>query len=164
MNRAGTHSAGACSFMPRSYLPSLLFRQALILALIAGACTVRAPAVGVAFLVMLVLVPKREKGVDFARRILKLLVAFLVGLLATFLATPDVPDKPSWASVPRQAVFVEGHIDSVTGLPGGRLRLLLKGLRQADIPVGLDANHDKQIRKSLEAPRYAYAESGKKSC
>ena len=163
MNRAGTQSAGAFSFMPRCYLPSLLFWQTLILALIAGACTAQAPAVGVALLVMLVLVPKRKKGMEFAWRILKLLVAFCVGFTVTSLSVLDVPDKPSWASVPRQAVFVEGDIESVTGLPGGRLRLLVSDLRQADIPTGLNSELDQKLRKALEAPRYAYAESGKKS-
>ena len=93
MNRAGTQSAGAFSFMPRSYLPSLLFRQTLVLALIAGACTVRASAVGVALFVMLALVPKREAGMGFVRRILKLLAAFLVGFGGTFFSVPEVPDK-----------------------------------------------------------------------
>ena len=149
--------------MPRSYLPPLLFRQSLILALLAGACSMRSLAVGAALLVMLILVPEREEGRGFAWRILKLLAAFLVGLTATFLAEADVPDKPSWASVPRQAVLVEGDIDSVTGLPGGRLRLLLKDLRQADMPEALSAEQAQKIRKGLDVPRYAYAESGKKS-
>lgn len=163
MNRAGTQSAGAFSFMPRSYLPSLLFRQTLILALIAGACSVRSLAVGAAILVMLIVVPKHEEGWSFVRRILKLLAAFLVGFMVTSLSEPEVPDKPSWASEPRQAVLVQGNVDSVTGLPGGRLRLLLRGLRQAEMPDGLSPEQAQKIHKGLEAPRYAYAESGKKS-
>lgn len=149
--------------MARRYLPSLLFRQTLILSLIAGACAVRAPSVGAALLVLLVLVPERGRGGDAVRRGLKLLAAFFVGAVAVVLALPEVPDKPLWAAVPRQALLVEGLVDSASGLPGGRVRLLLRGLKQADIPSDVSPEHRERMRKAMAAPRFAHAESGKKS-
>ena len=105
--------------MARRYLPSLLFRQTLILALIAGACTLRTPAVGAGLFFLRAFVPERGGARVFLVRLLKLLVAFVIGVATTYFAMPDVPDKPSWAAVPRQAVLVEGKVNSATGLPGG---------------------------------------------
>ena len=149
--------------MSRNRLPALLFRQTLVLALIAGACSVRGHAIGVALLAMLAFVPEREQKEAFLARMLKLLVAFLLGLAATWLSVPEVPDKPSWAAMPRQAVLVEGMAESVTGLPGGRVRVLLGELSQADVPADMEAPRVEQIRKAMEPPRFASPESGRKS-
>ncbi|WP_458400293.1 ComEC/Rec2 family competence protein [Mailhella sp.] len=149
--------------MARSSLPSLLFRQMLILALIAGACTVRSPAVGIGLLAMLVLVPERGSRASFFRRLLKLMAMFLLGFALVHQCQPDVPDKPSWAAVPRQALLVEGEVESVTGLPGGRVRLLLGRVRQAEIPHDLDLEHAGKLGKALRPPRSASSESGVKS-
>jgi len=149
--------------MARSSLPSLLFRQMLILALIAGACTVRSPAVGVGLLVMLVLVPERGSRARFLRRTLTLMAVFLLGFALVHQCQTAVPDKPSWAAVPRQALLVEGEVESVTGLPGGRVRLLLGSVRQAEIPHDLDSEHAGKLRKALRPPRFASSESGVKS-
>lgn len=149
--------------MTRSRIPSLLFRQTLILALIAGACSVRVPAVAAGIFVMLVFVPEWKSGKSFLTRLLKLSVAFLIGLAVTVYSMPEVPDKPSWASVPRQAVLVEGVAESVTGLPGGRVRLLIKGLKPAGIPADVEADRAEKIRKAMSPPRFASAESGRKS-
>ncbi len=149
--------------MSRSCLPALLFRQTLILALIAGASTFRAPAVGAALLALLVFVPERGRKGLFLARTLKLLAAFLIGYAVTWISVPEVPDKPSWASVPRQAVLVEGVAESVTGLPGGRVRVLLGELRQAEVPSEIAPDRRERIRKAMEPPRFASAESGRKS-
>lgn len=149
--------------MSRNCLPSLLFCQTLILALVAGACSVRAPAAGAALLAMLAFVPERERKEVFLARLLKLLAAFLLGLAATWLSMAEVPDKPSWSSVPRQAVLAEGVVESVTGLPGGRVRLLLGELRQAELPQDLGPASAERMRKAMEPPRFASSESGRKS-
>ncbi|MBR5882712.1 MAG: ComEC/Rec2 family competence protein [Mailhella sp.] len=149
--------------MIRNSLPVLLFRQTLILALMAGACSVRAPEIGAALLVLLVFVPERERARLFLARTLKLLAAFLLGLAVTWLSMEDVPDKPSWASVPRQAVLVEGVAESVTGLPGGRIRVLLGSLRQAEMPLNIESDRAEHMRKAMEPPRFASSESGRKS-
>jgi len=149
--------------MARRYLSSLLFRQALILALIAGACVVRAPAVGAALFFLLVFVPERGDTRAFLVRLLKLLAAFVIGFAAMHLAMPDIPDKPSWAAVPRQAVFVEGKVDSATGLPGGRVRVLLSELKPRSLPPELNAEEKEKLRKAMRPPRFASGESGRKS-
>ncbi|MBR6624769.1 MAG: ComEC/Rec2 family competence protein, partial [Mailhella sp.] len=149
--------------MTRNSLPVLLFRQTLILALIAGACSVHAPEIGAALLALLVFVPEREKARLFLERTLKLLAAFLLGLAVMWLSMEDVPDKPSWASVPRQAVLVEGVAESVTGLPGGRIRVLLGTLRQAEMPLNIEPDRAERMRKAMEPPRFASSESGRKS-
>ena len=149
--------------MSRNSLPVLLFRQTLILALIAGACSVRAPAIGAALLAMLVFVPERERKEAFLARMLKLLAAFLLGLAATWLSVPEVPDKPSWAAVPRQAVLVEGMAEGVTGLPGGRVRILLGELRPSELPSDMEASRAERLRKAMEPPRFVSPESGRKS-
>jgi len=135
----------------------------LILALIAGACTVRSPAVGIGLLVMLVLVPERGSRACFLRRLLKLMAVFLLGFALVHQSQPDVPDKPAWAAVPRQAVLVAGEVESVSGLPGGRVRLLLGSVRQAKLPQDLDSEHVEKLRKALKPPRFASSESGVKS-
>ena len=149
--------------MARRYLPSLLFRQTLILALIAGACTLRTPAVGAGLFFLLAFVPERGGARVFLVRLLKLLVAFVIGVATTYFAMPDVPDKPSWAAVPRQAVLVEGKVNSATGLPGGRVRVLLAELKPRSFPPELGEDDKEKLRKAMRPPRFASAESGRKS-
>ena len=156
-------SAGVFRPMSRASLPALLFRQVLILALVAGACAFRAPAMGAALLVLLVFVPERERKGLFLARALKLLAVFLTGYAVTWISVAEVPDKPSWASVPRQAVLVEGVAESVTGLPGGRVRVLLGDIRQAEFPPGIEPDRAERMRKAMEPPRFASSESGRKS-
>jgi len=128
--------------------PPLLFRQYVILALVAGACAVRAPWLGLTLLVMLAFLPGtlRMGGRGM------LGAAFLAGLLLVQAALPEVPDKPSWASVPRKPLLVEGWVDTATGLPGGRVRVLLREVRQArEVPESA-ADEADRIRTRLLAP------------
>lgn len=147
--------------MSRSSLPSLLFRQMLMLVLLAGACSVRAPELGAALLLLLVFVPERKE--PFGERTLKLLTAFLLGYAVTWISAAEVPDKPSWTSVPRQAVLVEGVVESVAGLPGGRVRVLLGNVGQTGIPSDFGADRAERMGNAMKPPRFAFSESGRKS-
>lgn len=128
-----------------SELPSLLFRQRLLLAVLAGSVSLRDAVLGVAFLFLVVTVPRMP---GFCRSVL-LAVFFLCGLGVTFLASPEAPDCPSWASVPRKSVLAEGRIASVTGLPGGRVRVLLENVRPVKDMPSLSGRTEEQIRKAL---------------
>lgn len=129
-------------------LPPLLFRQYIILALVAGACSARAPWFGAALLAMLVFLPSSWR---VPRRAV-LGVAFLVGLSFVRMALPEVPDKPTWAAVPRQPLLVEAVVDSASGLPGGRVRVLLRDVRQTkEIPTR-EADKTDEVRRKLQAP------------
>ena len=112
----------------RPQLPPLLFRQILILAFAAGAGGVRAPSVGAALLALLFIVPSWKSKHLFLRRAAACILAFAAGWTAMQLALAEVPDKPSWAAIPRRAVLVQGQVSSVTGLPGGRVRVILERL------------------------------------
>ncbi len=149
--------------MVRPALPALLFRQQLLLALLAGAVSLRVPLVGAGGLVLLASVPIWEGWERFLRRLFHLLLAFALGLLAIYLALPQVPDKPSWAAVPRQAVLVEGHVASAVGLPGGRVRILLEGLKPAGLPADIEPQLAEKIRKAQEPPSLGERNSGRKS-
>ena len=76
-----------------SELPSLLFRQRLILAVLAGAVALRDAVLGTAFFLLLLAVSGKS---DIRRTALSGLF-FLLGLGITFLASPKAPDCPSWA-------------------------------------------------------------------
>ena len=125
-------------------LPSLLFRHLLTLALIAGACAVRAPLFAAVGLGLLVLVPLRRT----AKRVVLLFCAFLAGFLLTVSSEQDAPDRPSWLQI-RKSVLVEGRIVSAAGLPGGRVRVLLEGLRPVDIPADIPGAEIAAVRKAL---------------
>ena len=128
-----------------SELPSLLFRQRLILAVLAGAVSLRDPVLGVSFLFLLLAVPQRTGR---ARAALCGLF-FLSGLGVVFLSSPRAPDCPSWASVPRRSVLVEGRVESVTGLPGGRVRVLLEQVRPLKELPSMPDDAAGQVRKAL---------------
>lgn len=143
-------------------LPAPLFWQTLTLALVAGGGSVRAPIAGAALLALLLFVPAWRGIVPFLRRTAALLLAFGAGFAAMHLALAEVPDKPSWASVPRRAVLVEGRVDSVTGLPGGRVRLLLEGVK----PVAQDRAESfltDGIRKAMTARLPDGTDGGRKA-
>ena len=127
-------------------LPSLLFRQRLLLAVLAGSVSLRDAVLGVALFALVIIVP-RFAG---ARRALTAAVFFLLGLGLTFLASPSAPDCPSWASVPRKSVLVEGRVASVTGLPGGRVRVLLEEVRPMEGMPPLAEETKAQVRKALD--------------
>ncbi|MBQ4616191.1 MAG: ComEC/Rec2 family competence protein [Mailhella sp.] len=122
----------------------------------------RAPLESAAFLILLSVVSEKRGFGEAVRRFLKLALAFLLGVAVMLAASPEVPDKPSWSAVPRQAVLVEGAVDSVKGLPGGRIRLLLKELRPVALTSEMGADRE-DIAKSMAPPRHASAENGKKS-
>ena len=146
--------------MAAPLLPSLLFRQLLILALAAGALSVRSPALGAAVLFLLFAVPEWKGARDGLRRAGALSLAALLGFLLMRIALPEVPDKPSWAAELRRAVLVTGEVDSVTELPGGRMRLVLAGLR----PVAEGAPLlTEEMRKAMRARRYDGTEGGVKA-
>ncbi|MBQ8664592.1 MAG: DNA internalization-related competence protein ComEC/Rec2 [Mailhella sp.] len=149
--------------MPSPGLPPLLIRQQLLLALIAGAVFLRAPLVGAGGLILLAFVPEWKSRASFYQHLCRLLAAFLLGMAVLFLAMPQVPDKPSWAAVPRQAVLVEGRIESAAGLPGGRVRILLGELCPAGLPSGIVPELEEKIRKALEPLRHGESYSGRKS-
>ena len=111
-------------------LPPLLFRQKLLLAVLAGSVFLRDAALGGTFFLLLLFVMK--KGERPSRFVL-LAAAFLMGLGTTFLAGPAAPPCPSWASFPGRSILAEGRVVSVTGLPGERVRVLLEGLRPLDV-------------------------------
>ena len=127
-------------------LSSLLFRQRLLLAVLAGSVSLRDAVLGVALFALVIIVP-RFAG---ARRALTAAVFFLLGLGLTFLASPSAPDCPSWASVPRKSVLVEGRVASVTGLPGGRVRVLLEEVRPMEGMPQLAEETKAQVRKALD--------------
>lgn len=128
-----------------SELPSLLFRQRLLLAVLAGSVSSRDAVLGVAFFVLVLIVP-RSSGI---RRVLLSLLFFLIGLGVTVLASPKAPDCPSWASVPRKSVLAEGRVSSVTGLPGGRVRVLLEEVSPLRELPPLPTEKGEAVRKAL---------------
>ncbi|WP_298066638.1 ComEC/Rec2 family competence protein [uncultured Mailhella sp.] len=106
--------------------PSLFFWQVLLLSALAGGSTLRYPAFGLtAFLLCCFL-----RRVTL-RRVFFLILAFLAGAALMALRLPKAPDMPAWACQPRVPVLAEGTVVSATGLPGGRMRVLLEGLRPA---------------------------------
>lgn len=127
-------------------LPSLLFRQRLLLALLAGSVATRDAVFGVALVLLILFVPRRST----LFRIMALAAAFLLGCFVTFLARPVPPDCPSWASIPRKNVLAEGGIVSVTGLPGERLRVILENVHPVDMPRHLSSDLTALIRKNLD--------------
>ena len=131
-----------------SELPSLLFRQRLLLAMLAGAVCLRDPVLGMAALLLGVAVPQRMSL--FRAGLLTLF--FLIGLGVTFLAAPVAPDCPSWASVPGKSVLAEGRIAAVTGLPGGRVRVLLEQVRPMKSMPSLSRTVEMQVKKALGRP------------
>ena len=121
-----------------SELPLLLFRQRLILAVLAGSVSLRDAVLGTVFLLLVLVIPRNPGW----RRTALLIFFFLVGLGVTKLSLPEAPDCPSWASVPRKSVLVEAGVESVTGLPGGRVRVLLENVRPlkdvSSLPAGVE--------------------------
>ena len=140
-----------------SILPSLLFRQRLVLAVLAGAVSLRDVALGIAFFFLLLAIPRRER----ALRYVLLGAAFCLGFCITFLAQPEAPACPSWASIPGKSVVAEGRVDSVTGLPGGRVRVLLEGLRPVKELPSLPEAAEKAMRKALDRKVAIAAPGGK---
>ncbi len=134
----------------------------LILAFAAGAGSVRVPAVGAALLALLLVVPS-WKGIRlFLNRAAACVVVFAAGWAAMQCALAEVPDKPSWAAIPRRAVLVQGQISSATGLPGGRVRVILEGLR----PVEQDRAEillNDAARKAMKARLPDGTDGGKKA-
>ena len=128
-----------------SELPSLLFRQRLLFALLAGSVSVRDAALGVALLFLLLVIPGREKTL---RRAL-MAAFFLLGCGLTFLASPKAPDTPSWAAVPGKYVLAEGRVASATGLPGGRVRVLLEELHPLPGLPEVSDETAEAVRKAL---------------
>ena len=141
-------------------LPSLLFRQRLLLAVLAGSASVRDAVFGAGLLALTLLVPGKSV---FSRNVL-LILFFLLGLGLTHVADPEAPDCPSWASVPGRSVLAEGRIASATGLPGGRMRVQLEELRPlAEFPA-VPAERAAAIRSALERKTAASASgTGRKS-
>ena len=127
-------------------LPLLLFRQRLILAVLAGSVSMRDAVLGVGFFLLVLVIPRNPGW----RRTALLLLFFLVGLGVTKLSSPEAPECPSWASVPRKSVLVEADVDSVTGLPGGRVRVLLENVRPLKDVSSLPAGVEKAVRKALD--------------
>lgn len=113
--------------------------------MLAGSVSVRDAAVGVALLALVLLVPRT----DGVRRALLTCLFFLIGLGLTLPALPEAPDCPSWASVPRRSVLAEGRVASVTGLPGGRVRLLLEHLRPLQDMPSLPDDVEAGVRRAL---------------
>ncbi len=129
-----------------SELPSLLFRQRLFLAALTGAVCSRDVALGIAAFALLLAIPRRTA----LSRVALQTAFFVVGLGVALLAEPEPPDCPSWASVPGKSVVAEGRVDAVTGLPGGRARVLLKELRPVTNVPELPEEVDAQVRKALK--------------
>ena len=129
-----------------SELPLLLFRQRLILAVLAGSVSLRDAVLGVVFFLLVLMIPRNAGW----RRTAILMFFFLVGFGVTKLYSPEAPDCPSWASVPRKSVLVEAGVESVTGLPGGRVRVLLENVRPLkDVPP-LPEGTKELVVKALE--------------
>ena len=124
-------------------MPSLFFRQRLLLALLAGSISVRGVATGVALFLLILFLPEKR------RRPVLLLAAFLVGVVLTVLASPRAPDSPSWASVPGKYVLAEGRVASVSGLPGGRARVLLEELRPLKVLPPLPEKQAEAVQRAL---------------
>ena len=139
------------------HLPPLLFRQRLFLAVLAGSVSLRDAVLGIAFFFLLLVVPRRERAVRYGL----LAAAFCLGFCITFLAQPEAPDCPSWASVPGKSVVAEGRVASVTGLPGGRVRVLLEGLHPVKELPALPEAAEKAMRKALERKVAMPAPGGK---
>ena len=127
-------------------LPSLLFHQRLLLAVLAGSSATRDALFGVALFLLIPLVVRKET----VRELWLLAVSFMLGFGMTYLALPEPPDCPSWASVPRRNVLAQGDIVSVTGLPGERLRVILENVHPVDIPRHLSSDLTAKIRKNLD--------------
>lgn len=126
-------------------LPSLLFRQRLLLAVLAGSAATRDAVFGVALLLLLLLVPARTAW----SRIAALAAAFLLGGAVTLTASPAPEDCPSWASVPRRNVLAEGRIVSVSGLPGERIRVILEKMHPIDMPRHLSSETAADVARAL---------------
>jgi len=139
-------------------LPSLMFWQILILAVLAGSCSVRDGGTGMAFFALLLVVPRRMAPVRYGL----LGTAFLLGFGLTFLSLPEAPVCPSWAAVPRKTVLAEGQVVSAVGLPGGRVRVLLKELRPLSEQPFLPEERAEKVNKALERAVPFFPRGGRK--
>lgn len=111
--------------MIRPRLPALLFRQACLLAWIAGLLALRFPLPAlVAFGLILLADWPRCRTVA---RLALLCVCLATGWGLAGLATPEAASAPDWAT--GKAKRITGRVTDVDGLPDGRLRLLLEDVR-----------------------------------
>ncbi len=137
--------------------PSLLFRQRLFLAMLAGAIFLRDAFLGIAFFAVLLAV----HGKMGSARTVLLFVFFMLGLGAVFFAVPAAPECPSWA-FPGKHVFIEGNIVSVSGLPGRRVRILLENVHPSEYMPDLEEGERERIRRILEKKAPAWPFTGEK--
>lgn len=129
-----------------SGLPLLLFRQRLILAVLAGSVALRDALLGGGFFLLVLMIPRNAGW----RRTALLILFFFVGLGVTKFSSPEAPVCPSWASVPRKSVLVEADVESVTGLAGGRVRILLENMRPLKDVPSLPEGTKELVVKALE--------------
>ncbi|MCQ2444007.1 MAG: DNA internalization-related competence protein ComEC/Rec2 [Mailhella sp.] len=108
--------------MDRPFVPT--FRQACVLAMLAGACAVSDTALSVLAFAALVLL----LGIGTLRRTAVLLLFFVFGAAMEHAALPRPEEVTGSSPDPMADVVVGGRIDSVSYLPGGRVRLILSGV------------------------------------
>ena len=122
-------------------LAALLFRHTLALAWIAGIFANRWPAPAGVLCLLLLWVDGRCRH---AATILAVCAAFALGLCAahTSIATPHLP---AWA-FSKERLRLSGMVDSVQGMPGGRLRIILHDVRPIGGPAAGTEDHASGIR------------------
>jgi competence protein ComEC len=114
-----------------------MLRHKSVLAMIAGACMVRDASLGLTMLFFLLLILKSGSSMRKVRDFLLLTAAFCIGSLLVLcsLHNSDVPNR---ASYPQMSIAAKGRIVAVSGMPGGRIRVILESLQSipdGDLPV-----------------------------
>ncbi len=134
-------------------LPRLLTWQAVFLALLAGACLPRSLWFSLSAYGVLIVVQWKWS----ARHLFLTAAAFALGSGIMFFSLPRAVSMPSWAALGGKTVLAEGAVSSVSGIAGGRVRLLLEHVRPAVLPQDLDSETRKKLEKQLGRDDYEVA-------
>ena len=133
-------------------LPGLLGWQTGFLAMLAGAVAWRAPAFAAALMVLLLAVTAPRD----LRRFALLLLCCCLGACMMHASLPRQGIMPSWAAMPGRTVLAAGTVKSVSGLYGGRVRVLLEHVRPCGAEPSLPADRQEKLSRQLaRAPLFA---------
>ncbi len=128
-----------------SLLPALLRWQTGLLAMLAGAVAWRAPAFAAALMALLAVVP----GLRGLRPLALLLLSSCLGAVMMHASLPQQGAMPSWAAMPGRTVLAEGTVKSVSGLYGGRVRVLLEHVRPCEAEPALPGDRQEKLSRQL---------------
>ena len=112
----------------------------------AGACFMRSACFGLALFALVLIVPWRWQ----THRMAGLSAAFLFGAVMVLFVQGKAQPMPRWAAMPGKTVLAEGEVDAVSGLAGGRARVLLKNVRRVAAAPELPAPLKEKLQRQLE--------------